>query len=267
MKTLKVIWTFVNSKLFLYIILGIGVFLLINTFNKNANLRDDAKRKDKNIEALNADVRNYVTKENAHIAAVKAYEAHTNELEQYNKRLADEIRSIKGDVITYGNLIFKLRQDSADLAKALSILKDQFTSDRVNDSTWNLDWTLPYIYDSLNYDIYYGRTRAILSGNVSKSVLQGLDLSHKTWVLKRDSQMKLTWYQTYEKKQVYVYAKTDHPAFKATLLEGVYVDYPESPHWFTGFGIGPQLGVGYDFVNGKTGVTIGVGIQYNIFQW
>ena len=97
MKFLNTVLTFVNSKLFLYIILGIGIFLLVNTFNRNGNLRDDAKRKDKNIKALNADVRNYVTKDSLHVSVVEAYEAHAKELEGINeiKKVLDECNFIE----------------------------------------------------------------------------------------------------------------------------------------------------------------------------
>jgi hypothetical protein len=79
--------------------------------------------------------------------------------------------------------------------------------------------------------------------------------------------MTLTWGQKYEKGRVHVFAWTSHPAFQATLLEGTYVDYPKKKHWFTGFGIGPNLSLGYDFINNRPAFIFGIGIQYNIYQW
>ena len=166
-KFLKAVWTFMNSKIFLYIILGVGIFLVVNVFNKNGNLRDDAKRKDKNIEALNSDVRNYVTKDSVHVGVVEGFEADVEELEGLNKELSDEIKDANGDVISYSNLVFRLRQDSTALAEELDSLKAIYEKPiRINDSTWNVDWTLPFVYDSVNYDIYHGRTQVMINTNL-----------------------------------------------------------------------------------------------------
>ncbi len=87
----------------------------------------------------------------------------------------------------------------------------------------------------------------------------------------RESQIGLIWGQKWEgrgkDKRLKVYAQTAHPAFQTKLLEGTYVDYPKKRRWFTGLGIGPQFGVGYDFLNNQPAITIGLGIQYNIYQW
>jgi hypothetical protein len=37
--------------------------------------------------------------------------------------------------------------------------------------------------------------------------------------------------------------------------------------WFAGFGIGPELGIGYDFVNQNRILYLGVGIHYNLYKW
>lgn len=37
--------------------------------------------------------------------------------------------------------------------------------------------------------------------------------------------------------------------------------------WFAGFGIGPQLGIGYDFIHQESVITFGIGIQYNVYKW
>jgi len=267
-KFLEGVWKFINSKVFVYIILGIGIFLLVNMYNKNQDLKDESERNDTNITALNSKVENYKTKEGEHLATVAAYESHAEELEQYNKALANDVKKEKGKIITYSNLVFRLRQDSTALAKQVNELKKLLESTKVNDSTWNMDWTLPFVYDSLNYDIFHGRTQVGIQGKIPEVFLKNITLKHNnTWLLNRDSQMKISWGQKYEKDKIKVFARTSHPAFSAQLMEGVYVDYPEKRHWFTGFGIGPQFGGGYNFLTGETAIIFGVGIHYNIFNW
>lgn len=41
----------------------------------------------------------------------------------------------------------------------------------------------------------------------------------------------------------------------------------KSRKWFTGFGVGPELGISYDLLNSKSSITVGVGIHYDIYHW
>ncbi|GAF99188.1 unnamed protein product, partial [marine sediment metagenome] len=200
------------------------------------------------------------------VASKSAYIANEKELKEFNAGLAKQLKDEKGKVVTFNNIVFQLRQDSADLQKNLADLKSEYEKPKqVNDSTWNVDWLLSYVYDSTNYDIFDGRTQVGLRG--PEGYFKDITLTHnKTWMLNRNSQIGLTWGQKYEDGKLKVFAKTAHPAFQAQLLEGTYVDYPKKRHWFTGFGIGPQLSVGYDFLHNQPAFMIGVGIHYNIYQ-
>lgn len=266
---LKKIWGFMNSKIFGYILIVIAIIFIFNLWGSKQNLKDEINRTNRNIEVLNATVKNERLKNGEMQSSIAAYEGHAKELEQYNKELADEVKSEKGKVVTYSNLVFRLRQDSTDLANKLDSLRAVYEKPvKVNDSTWNVDWILPFVYDSVNYDIFTGRTQVSLGGGVPEAYLDRLVMHHnKTWLLNRDSQMKLTWGQKYEGDKLKVFARTNHPAYQAQLMEGVYVDYPSKKHWFTGFSVGPQFGIGYDFINSNTTLTVGVGIQYNIYTW
>lgn len=269
MKILTIIWNFINSKFFGYVIIALLLLLAINFWNKNRNLKDNIKRNEQNIGVLNDSITTVKLKNGEIQASIGAYQATAKELEQFNKKLADQVDKEKGKVITFGNLVFRLRQDSIDLQKQLSELKAKYEKPvQINDSTWNVDWTLPFIYDSTNYDIFKGRTQIVTSGDIPKVWLDKIIINHnKTWLLNRESQIGLTWGQKEVNGKLLVFARTAHPAFQAKLLEGVYVDYPQKEHWFEGFGIGPNLSLGYDPLNSKTSIFIGVGIHYNIYKW
>lgn len=269
MKYLTLIWNFLNSKLFSYILIVLVVFFLINYWNKSRNLKEDLERKDHNIGVLNDSITTIKLKNGEYEASIGSYIATAEELKQFNKRLALQLEKESGKVVTFGNLIFRLRQDSIKLQKQLSELKAKYEKPvQINDSTWNVDWTLPFIYDSTNYDIFKGRTQIVTSGDIPKVWLDKIIINHnKTWLLNRESQIGLTWGQKEVNGKLLVFARTAHPAFQAKLLEGVYVDYPQKEHWFEGFGIGPNLSLGYDPLNSKTSIFIGVGIHYNIYKW
>lgn len=255
MEVLTKIWKFLNSKVFMYILIIIAIIVFISMCSSNSNLKDEATLKDANITALNDTVKTVKLKNGELESSITGYQGSAEQLEILNASLANDIDKEKGKVVTYGNLIFKLKQDIKDLEEAL---KDPIYDDPIatSDSSWNIDWTLPYIYDSVNYDIFKGRTQVSLFGNTLKH--------NKTFLVNRDSQMKLTWGQKYENDKLKVFARTAHPAFSAQMMEGVYVDLPKKKHWFTGFGVGPQLGISL-FPN--QAFFIGVGVQYNIYQW
>ena len=41
----------------------------------------------------------------------------------------------------------------------------------------------------------------------------------------------------------------------------------QNSKWFAGFGIGPNISVSQDLLSGNRSVTIGIGLQYNVYKW
>jgi len=267
MKILKSIWKFFNSKIFGYTVIAVVILLLVGTCGRNSNLKEEVKRKDQNLIASNDTLKTERLKNGDLQVSINGYMANAKELESFNEDLANQVKKEKGKVITLNNIVFHLKQDTADLQAYINELLSKFeTPEKVNDSTWNVDWTLVYTYDSDNYDIFNGRTQVGLRG--PESFLKDITLTHnKTSLLNRDSKMSLTWGQKYEDKKLKVFAQTSHPAFQTQLLEGVYVDYPSKRHWFSGFGIGPSVNLGYDFLHNQPAIIVGIGLQYNIYNW
>jgi hypothetical protein len=268
-KVLKYIWEFLNSRIALYIGIIVAIILFVGTCNRNFDLKDILDRKDQNISALTDSITTIKLRNGELQTSRNAYMGIAKELEKYNKKLSDDVKAQKGKVVTLNNIIFNLKQDTAELRKYIRELERPKPPQPENDSTWRIFWNLNYVYDSDNYDIFKGTTRIRLNGPV---LLQNVLVSHlNTELTYRDSQIGLSWGQKWEgsgkDKKLKVFAQTAHPAFQTKLLEGVYVDYPEKKHWFTGFGIGPQLGIGYNPINQNIVSYLGVGIQYNIYQW
>lgn len=266
MKFLQGVWKFINSKIFGYIIIIVFAILFIGTCGRNSSLKKESNRKDQNIYALNDSITTVILKNGNLQSSKSAYISTINDLENYNLDLYQKIHDQSGKLVTLGQIIFNLKQDSTKLADFISNFTKPEPPIQINDSSWNIPWELSYIYDSTNYDIFKGNTQISVRG--VENYLKRLTIIHdKTWMNYRDSQIELTWGQKYEDGKLKVFAQTAHPAFSTQLLEGVYVDFPKKKHWFTGFGVGPQFNIGYDFLHNQPAVVIGVGIHYNIYSW
>ena len=266
-KFLEKLWKFINSKIFGYIIILVFAALFIGTCGRNSSIKEENARKDQNMSALNDTIKTERLKNGDLLVSIDGYIGDATDLKEFNEGLAKQIKKEKGKVVTLNNIVFQLKQDSADLQENLAELKSKYEKpEQVNDSTWNVDWLLSYVYDSTNFDIFNGRTQVGIRG--PEKYFKDITLTHnKTWMLNRQSQIGLTWGQKYDEDgKLKVFAQTSHPAFQAQLLEGTYVDFPKKRHWFTGFGVGPQLSVGYDFLHNQPAVMIGIGIHYNIYQ-
>jgi len=264
MKIIKGIWTVLNSKIFIYaMFIGFALFYINNCNNNHQQDIIDQQ----NISALNDSLHTITMKNGDLQVSIDGYIGDSKELKKYNKQLANQLSKEKGKVVTLNNIVFNLKQDSIDLQKSLDSLKVKYGKPiQINDSTWDINWALPFIYDSLNYDIYSGLTQIGLRGD--KSLFKKISLSHnKTIMLSRDSKMSMTWGQKYIDGKLKVFAETSHPAFKAQLLEGTYVDFSRKKHWFQGIGIGPSMDIGWDFINNKPAIVFGIGIQFNVYQW
>jgi hypothetical protein len=268
-KVIQNIWKILNSRIALYIGIIVVAILFAGTCSRNSSLKDELDRKDRNISALNDSITTIKLKNGELQSSRDAYMASAKELEKFNKELSDEVKSQKGKIVTLNRIVFQLKQDTTDLREYIRNLPDPEPPVQDDDSTWTVSWSTSYVYDSTNYDRYDGKTQVRLRGPFDVS---NVSVAHQqTYLTFRDSQIGLTWGQKWEgtgkDKKLRVYAQTAHPAFKTKLLEGVYVDYPQKRHWFTGFGVGPQLGLGYNpFTNGLL-LYGGVGIHYNFYQW
>jgi len=267
-KYLNIIWNFLNSKVFTYIVIIIAIIILVSTCSKNEKLKDEVTRNNQNISALTDTIITIKTKNGNLQSSINGYIVSEKELKDLNKNLYNLVDQQKGKVITLNNIIFQLKQDTSDLNRYIN--ENKTPPEKINDSTYDINWTLSYIYDSLNYDIYKGQTRIGLTGN--SLFLKEVKIKHNyTKLLDRESQINLIWGQKWEKingeNKLRIFAESAHPAYRAKLLEGVYVDYPKQKHWFTGFGIGPGIIIGYDVLHARPALVFGIDFHYTIYQW
>jgi len=270
---LKGIWTFLNSKFFvivlvvLLLIIGAGECKRIIDLNQTINIHEQ------NISALTDSLKFEKRKNGGLLVSIDGYIATEKELKTLNKSLWEKVKGQDGKIISLNHVVMKLQQDSIMLAKTVDDLKTKIgVLTRNDDSTYTAPWTLAYTYDSTNYDIFTGKT---LIGVVDRDPLM---LRHKnTYMTNRTTQIDLIFGQKVEKGKLRVYIQSNYPGFTVKSMEGVLIDPNTNPlfkdlmkkrHWFNGWSVGLGVTPGIDIVNqSKFGITVGPTFMWNIYTW
>lgn len=266
------IFTFIKSRIFtIILIVALLIFSAIQCSRINA-LKLKAKVADINIIALTDSIHIEKTK-NGELQASKAIFISTiSDLEILNKNLYDKVKAQEGSVISLNNAVIRLTQDSVLLAKYLD-QRDKIIARliKIDSATYMAAWTLPFKYDSLNFDIISGQTYI---GVISKDPLE---LAHiNTEIVKRISQIDITFGERVYKGKYQVYIQSAFPGFTVSSLDGFLTDpnsnkYIKSlmikQHWFTGFSLGVGITPGYSIGTGKFGMTLGPTMSWNIYTF
>ncbi|MFW6311985.1 MAG: hypothetical protein ACOC1K_07100 [Nanoarchaeota archaeon] len=267
-KLLKGVWNFINSKIFIFVIVGLLFLLWMNQCNRKHELKNEIKKQEQNINALK-DTLTIVKNNNGDLQGeISGFIATQKELRDLNKGLADEVKKQKGNVLSLNQTVISLKQDTSILRK---FLRDKDKEPEgpifINDSTYRIPWRLHYQYDSVNYDIFIGKTDVL-----SKYPIENLGSE----LLERNSKIKLIWGQKEEDGKLKVFVTSSYPGFTPESLEGVLID-PNSNkyirkmiddrHWFTGFSIGLGITTGWDFFRQQPSIVVGPSLQYSIYNW
>lgn len=268
----KKIFTFIKSKVFEALIIIVLIAFSAVQCSRINELKRQQDISDNNIIALNDSLKYERTKNGETLVTIQGYIATEKELKSLNKRLWDEVTAQKGKVISLNNIIFQLKQDSAMLAKYL-VEKDKIIAKliQIDENTYVAGWTLPFKYDSTNYDIFKGKTYI---GVTNKDPLE---LAHvNTVITERLTQIELSWGQKVENGNLRVFVQSGYPGFTVKSMEGVLIDPNTNPlirslmkprHWFTGFGIGIGATGGFNITTGEYGLVVGPTITYTIYNF
>jgi len=202
-------------------------------------------------------------------ASIDVYIGNINLLKKVNKKLADELEQQKGKIIDLNNIIIVLRQDSITLRKALDE-KNKIIEKilQVDSNTYVAGWTLPFIYDSTNFEVIKGRTYIGIKNKYP------LELEHiDSEIIEKLTQIDLTFGHKEENKKIRVFVQTSYPGFTAKSLHGIlidpkdYTDIAPKKHWFQGFGVGIGAAGGFNVTTGKYGLVLGPSIHYTIYRF
>lgn len=285
-KIFKAIWSFLNSKFLGYGIALVLIIFIAQTCHNLSKAKEDAANAHQNIIALTDTIHKEKLKTGELQFSIAGYISTVEDLKNVNKGLYDEVEKQKGTVINLNRLTILLQQDKEDLAKYIDSLKMIInTPIKINDTTYLIPWTLPFTYDSTNYDIWSGQTKIglTLSKTATKTFtlrtigntldLPKFDFSQisvnnlGTEMISRKTQIELVYGQKYVKGKLVVFANSKYPGFSVVNLEGWTVPEPPKKHWFTGFSVNFGITPTYDFVNKKPIMVVGPSFGYTIYQW
>ncbi|NMC60491.1 MAG: hypothetical protein GYA51_14070 [Candidatus Methanofastidiosa archaeon] len=286
-KILKAIWNFINSKFFGYVVAIVLVIFLATMCQRNRDLREDLERSEQNNSALTDTLKREKLKTGELQFTIDGFIASEKELKKLNKDLYDELQKQKGKVISLNKIVILLQQDTTDLRKYIAHLEDLLEEPiKLNDSTYLVPWTLNYIYDkdTTNYDLFKGQTKIRLTWAKNRFLLTpdnepaifsrssfelgDVDVKHLgTEMTSRKTQIELVWGQKWEKGRLRVFANSKYPGFSVTNMEGILLDVPKRPHWFTGFSVNLGIMPTYDFIQQKPTIVVGPSFGYTIYQW
>jgi hypothetical protein len=266
------IWSFIKSKLFVAAIIISLISLSAYQCSRIQELKRRQQISDQNQIALNDSIRYEKLKNGEFQASITSYIASEKELKELNKSLYDKIKQQSGDIFSLNNAIIQLRLDSAMLSKYL-VEKDKVIQRllKLDENTYAAPWSLSYRYDSLNYDVFTGRTY-IQIGNKDP-----LELLHAdTELISRLTQIDLTWGQKIEKDKLRIFIQSSYPGFTVAQMQGVLIDPNNNPyiksllkkkHWLTGFSLGIGATGGFNITTGKYGLVVGPSILWNIYTF
>jgi len=264
-KFLKILWNFLNSKVFLYIIVALIAIWLINTCSNNKDLKRDKIINEQNIAALNDSIKMEKKKNGEIKASITSYVSSLDELKKLNRDLYNDVKQQKNDIISLNKTLIRLEQDTKSLSE--HVTKINKIPNKVDDSTYTIDWELRYNWDksgnvdidtinsdinkrTKNYDIYKGTTKIKLSfdGNVIK-IMQNkiyLDLpidsiinkniiynsltvnNLGTDILSRRTQIDLKFGHEVVDKKIKFFVESKYPGFSVESMSGYFIDPTES---------------------------------------
>ena len=272
-KIIKGIWTIINSKIFLLlVIVGIGTGFFKSY---NDSLRDQIIA-DQNEAALNDSILIIIKDNGTKQATIDGFILTEKNLKDLNKNLANQVKSQEGKIITLTNAEINLTLDKEELKKYIdSITTTSGVIIFPNDSTANIPFSSGFKYDSINYDIFTGYTSiGILYDSIYKNNILFKNLG--TSILKRETVIGLTFGQKIVGKKLRIFIESNYPGFTAKSLEGVFIDPDTNPYikklikrskWFNGFNLNVSLMGGYDLFQQKPMIFVGFGISYNIYEF
>lgn len=273
MKTLVEI---IQNKFFPWALLLIAMIVAGFLYQGNQNLKIKDRISEQNQTALTDSVKIVIDKKTGEMtASTAAFVANEKDLNVINKDLAERVKKEKGKVVSFSNANLILRQTNADLRKYIKVLENPVPPEKVNDSTYVIPWNLTYKYDSLNYDIFQGKSQIKigLDPNPNNSFLVNHDWDLMTY---RESMINLSFGQKVENKQLRIFVESNYPGLSVQSMKGVFIDpntnkyikqLMKKKHWFTGFGVGFSGTLGYNVFSGKPGLVLGPSIHYTLYNW
>lgn len=245
-----------------YILGGFILILLLISFSFYRlveSYKSDAKVNQQNIEALVSKTRQDVNELGQKIFSRPSTAMDYEDLVKANKDLAKELKILKGEVFNISSIV-------SEFDGGTSVINNNIT--QVSPMEYDVAWK--YKKDTLNF----------LQNIVAKSSIK-IDTTNKTLkvydkgtiLLQNDMKFKL--YTAVVKNTDGIYettVRTDYPNIKFDIESNIDPEIvsQKKKRWGIGFVLGSGIsgvGVGIPSTSVGLGVTLGVGISYDLISW
>ena len=247
------------------LLLVVLVVLLI--FMKQCKHGTDTSISDQNLSALQDSIRVYKNKNGELIYEKNALIVSKNELDRYNKELADQIKNMKDNLLVAIQIKTKIINDDTIHMKV-----DQKPSVYNSDSsiTYEFAWSNDTVFSSDNYKK--------MNGSCSIGVDKQRNVYSKKFVIYKDEigMSFITGLNETKDKKLLIFIQSQYPGFTPTSIQGALIDPKKSDILKKFFlpkkwSVGPTIGYGV-YLNPKnfsvgSGVIFGVSLNYNLIRF
>jgi hypothetical protein len=267
------LWTFLNSRVFVIILVVVLLMFAAAQCKKMVDKDREIAINEQNIAALTDSLKYEKNKNGDWEISKSIFISTIDGLKKLNEDLWKRVNAQGGDIVSLTHTVIRLKQDSAELAQHVDRLKIYIGElEKIDTNHFEAPWTLPYKYDNNNFFSVKGRTRiGVLRQNP-------LYLVHDTTYLTGfENQIDITFGEEIVKDKLRVYITSAFPGFSVKSMDGWMIDPATNPllkklinkkeHWFTGFGVGPNVSLGWNVLQAKPALIIGVGLHYNIYEF
>lgn len=251
----------------LFIALVVLLVFMFRSCGENTNL--EIFKYEQNIAALKDSIRTYENKNGELVSEKTALITEKEGLKKYNDELSKEVKHLKDNPIIVKKVSVEIIHDTIYVDPEIDssgIVYNADSSIKVVPFKWS---------DSTKYDKNNFR-------NIGGKYIVAVDTNMNVWsrdfvIINDEIGMSFTTGITEnEDDRVEIFVKSDYPNFKAVKIDGALFDPRESkvikkffPPKRWGVGVFGGYGIYIDPSNFRagTGITFGVGVSYDLFQW
>jgi hypothetical protein len=251
----------------LFIALVVLLVFMFRSCGENTNL--EIFKYEQNIAALKDSIRTYENKNGELVSEKTALITEKEGLKKYNDELSKEVKNLKDNPIIVKKVSVEIIHDTIYVDPEIDssgIVYNADSSIKVVPFKWS---------DSTKYDKNNFRN---IGGKYIVSVDTNMDVWSRDFVIINDEigMSFTTGITENEDDRVEIFVKSDYPNFKAVKIDGALFDPRESkvikkffPPKRWGVGVFGGYGIYIDPSNFRagTGITFGVGVSYDLFQW
>lgn len=241
-----------NQRIILLVLFAFAVIAAVQYRDSYKEQKAETQRQINNIEALQDSVTTYRNEAGELTSQKLALQTDKEQLQTLNERLAEEVEKEKGNVEQLTQIITRLRRDSVGVDTTIIV--------QIDPDTWKLDWDKEESGDGW-YQYIEGYTQFTIDTT-------GTPYNANTVLVEQVLDMEITTGITEEDGQRRIFVRSSYPYLEFTDINGAILG-PVEPkdNKRSRWGIGFSGGYGYSLGSSTFSPYIGIGVNYNLFEF